>query len=456
MKKNNEFKELRKLSLPLILTQLGQVVVAVADNAMVGQVGSNYLAAGSFANSIFMLTMLFGMGMTLGITPIVGKLNGAKNEGAMARILSNAFFTKIGILTLLLLVSAVVYFCMPFMGQDVAIVKDASSYFILLTLSLIPLLFFFVFKQFAEGLGDTKLAMRITIIGNLLNIVLNYILIFGKFGAPALHLNGAGIATLISRFVMLLMVIWGFHRNDRLRPWLHAISYKSYSFFESRKLLKVGLPISFQLTAEASIFSLSGIMVGWIGASALAAYQVVVIISYCSFMVVNGFAQAVTIHVSTLLGSKSFARIKTTVFTSAKFTLILMVSLSLLFIAFRAPLIRAFTSDPEVLAIASKLMLLLIFYQISDGFQVLGMGILRGFTDVKYPMVVAIVSYMVIALPGGYLLGFTFDYGVGGVFMGLVIGLGLAAVFFAFRVMKRLNGLELESSKLLDKADSSL
>lgn len=437
----SELQQLYKLSIPLILTQLGQVIVAVADNAMVGQVNAQYLAAAAFANSIFVLIMFFGMGITLGITPLVGKHNGANEHDAIASILSNAFFTKIVITILLMLLSVGIYFCMPLMGQAEEVVQYASSYFILLILSLIPLLFFFVFKQFAEGLGDTKLAMRITIVGNLLNIVLNYIFIFGKFGVPQMNLDGAGWATLISRITMLGMMLWSCRHRPLLRPWLQSISLKKYSFAESKKLLHIGVPISLQMTAEASIFSLSGIMVGWLGAVSLAAYQIVTTISYCSFMIITGFAQAVTIHVSTLLGAKAFDRVRTSIISAAKVTFILMTGLSIIFIVFRFQFTHFFTTDSEVLAIASKLMILLVFYQLSDGFQVLGMGILRAFTDVKHPMVVAVISYFIIALPGGYLLGFVFDFGITGVWMGLVIGLSLAAVFFGIRVTKNMKTL---------------
>jgi len=444
LKKNLQKRELHhlyKLSIPLILTQLGQMIVAVADSAMVGQVGAKYLASAAFANNIFVLIMFFGMGITLGITPLVGKHNGANEQKAIAQILSNAFFTKIGITVALLLLAIGIYFCLPLMGQAEEVVQYASPYFVLLILSLIPLLFFFVFKQFAEGLGNTKLAMRITIVGNLLNIFLNYVFIYGKFGAPQMNLNGAGLATLISRITMLGMMLWTYRHNEILRHWLQSISIKKYSFVESKKLLHVGVPISLQMTAEASIFSLSGIMVGWLGSTGLAAYQVVTTISYCSFMIITGFSQAVTIHVSTLLGSKAFARARATVISSAKVTFILMSILSIIFIVFRYHLIRFFTADTEVLAIASKLMILLVFYQLSDGFQVLGMGILRAFTDVKHPMIVAIISYFVIALPGGYLLGFVFDFGISGVWMGLVIGLSLAAIFFGIRVIKNMRNL---------------
>lgn len=442
MKNNpNELKQLYKLSLPLILTQLGQMVVVLADSAMVGQVGSEYLAAAAFANNIFVLLMFFGMGITLGITPLVGKLNGANKHEDIARILSNAFFTKIGIAISLLLLSVIIYFCMPLMGQPEEIVTLASSYFILLVLSLVPLLFFFVFKQFAEGLGDTRLAMRITIIANLLNILLNYIFIYGKWGMPQLFLNGAGVATLISRVVMLLMIFYSYKFKPLLSPWLRSISIKKYSFVESKKLLHIGVPISLQMTAEASIFSLSGIMVGWLGAASLAAYQIVTTLSYCSFMIISGFAQAVTIHISTLLGAKAYQRVRRTVATSAKMTFLIMSALSVVFVVFRFQLTRFFTSDVEVLDIAARLMILLVFYQLSDGFQVLGMGILRAFTDVKHPMAVAIISYFMIALPGGYFLGFVFDFAVSGVWMGLVIGLGLAAIFFMARVIKNMKML---------------
>lgn len=442
----NEYRCLANLSIPLILTQAGQMVVAVADSAMVGRTGAQYLAASAFANNIFILIMLFGMGITLGITPLVGKLNGEKQPERIAQLLSNAFFTKIGTTFVLLLASAFIYLCMPHMAQPENVVRHALPYFILLVLSLIPLLFFFVFKQFAEGLGNTHIAMRITIVGNLLNVLLNYIFIFGKCGSPALFLTGAGVATLISRFAMLLMMLWGFSRNKELRPWLRTISFKKYSFSESKKLLHVGIPISLQMTAEASIFSLSGIMAGWLGEARLAAYQVVVTISYCSFMIITGFAQAVTIHISTLRGKKAYERIRCTIIDSGKITLITMLLMSLIFVLLRFQFVRFFIDDPIVLEIAARLMLLLVFYQLTDGFQVLGMGILRGFTDVKYPMVVAIISYLALALPGGYLLGFVFDYDVYGIWMGLVIGIGMAAIFFTRRVIQHLRELRLHSA----------
>ena len=439
--KKSELNHLYKLSIPLILTQLGQMIVVVADSAMVGQVGAKYLASAAFANNIFVLIMFFGMGITLGITPLIGKHNGANEKEAIVKILSNAFFTKIIITISLLALSVGIYYCLPLMGQTPEVVRYASPYFILLILSLIPLLFFFVFKQFAEGLGNTKLAMRITIIGNLLNILLNYIFIFGKFGAPQMNLNGAGLATFISRLTMLGMMLWSYYHSTNLRPFIKSISLKKYTFLESKRLLHVGVPISLQMTAEASIFSLSGIMVGWLGAVGLAAYQIVTTISYCSFMIITGFSQAATIHISTLLGAKAFQRVRMTIITSAKVTFLVMSTLSVIFIIFRFQFTRFFTGDVEVLAIASHLMILLVFYQLSDGFQVLGMGILRAFTDVKQPMVVAIISYFAIALPGGYFLGFVFDYGIGGVWMGLVIGLSLAAVFFGARVIKNMKSL---------------
>ena len=444
LNRNPELRPLVKLSIPLILTQLGQMIVHVADSAMVGQVSPVYLAASAFANNIFVLIMFLGMGITLGITPLVGKLNGAQDKEGIAQILSNSFFTKIGIIILLLLLSVAIYFCMPLMGQTKEVLTYASSYYILLTLSLIPLLFFYVFKQFAEGFGNTKLTMRITIIGNLINIILNYIFIFGKLGSPQMNLDGAGLATLISRILMLLMMLYSYRRNKALRPWLSAISIQKYSFRESIKLLHVGVPIALQMTAEASIFSLSGIMVGWLGTTSLAAYQVVTTISYCSFMIITGFSQAVTIHISTLLGSKAFLRVRNSIILSSKMTFLLMSTLSVLFLLFRFPLTRFFTQDSEVIAIASHLVVLLVFYQLSDGFQVLGMGILRAFTDVKHPMIVAFISYFILALPGGYALGFVFDFGVGGVWMGLVIGLSLAAIFFMARVLSNLKHLKLQ------------
>ena len=428
-----------RLAFPVVLSQAGQMVVALADTLMVGRLGAIQLAAASLANSIFVVGLVFGIGIVSGITPLVGKEYGAGNRPAAGGWLKNGLlvFAILAIIQVLLL--AVVVLVLPYLGQPPQVVELAIPYYLILVVSLIPFQIFIVFKQYAEGLGNTRIAMIITISANVVNILLNYIFIYGKLGFPAYGLSGAGYATLIARLIMPLSFVWFFFtlsyfQADRVHWKINPIKIKS-----AIKLISFGVPIAGQYVAEVLAFSLGSIMMGWLGAKALAAHQVVLSLASFTYMVSSGFAAATTIKVSHFRGQNRPGLARSSVFASLHQVLLFMGLSVTMFCIFRFKIPGLFVPDPEVIAIAGYLMLIAGMFQLFDGSQVVMLGALRGYEDVKIPMVVVLISYFIIALPVSYFFAFTVNLGPAGIWIGYLIGLMSVGItlFVRFRKLSR-------------------
>lgn len=434
-------KKITGLAIPLVLSQIGQVFVTLADNAMVGHAGKEYLAASSFANSVFTMILMFGMGITFGLTPLVGKSFGRKEFGQLQKLFHNSIFLNLSLSVILVIVGLVVGLFMPYMGQSEKVVALAQPYYYILLLSTLPLLHFFSIKQFAEGMENTKLAMILTVTGNVLNIIGNYILIYGKFGAPQLYLNGAGISTLLSRVFMMVGFIYVFKTRSVFKDFTLTFHLKEIEWKIQKRLLGIGSSIGLQMLIEAVIFSVGAIMVGWVGELYLASHQIAMSLSYFTFMIANGIAQATTIRISTLYGQKDLIQLRTTIKLSLIITVCYSSVCCILFFVLAKPLAAIFTNETEVIVEAAALIGMAAIYQIFDGLQVLGIGLLRGFADVKRPMIYAVASYLLIGIPGGYISAFTLGFGAQGVWVGFIIGLGSAAVLFWARTYKRMKVL---------------
>ena len=268
------YKRLLKLAMPLVLTQAGQTMVQLIDNAMVGRVGTTELAAASFANSIYIIIMLFGLGVFMGVTPLVGHARGAEDATRVASIMKNGFALSGILLVGITAISLALVWAMPHMGQPVEVVELAIPYYRILVFSTIPFLLFSLLKQVGEGLGNTILAMIATISANLVNIGLNYVLIYGKLGFPELGLMGAGYATLIARIIMPFILYAGFMRIQNTREYFKLMRTVQVTRAEVKHIFSVGLPIAGQLVMEVSAFALSSVMMGWLGAVALALPQI--------------------------------------------------------------------------------------------------------------------------------------------------------------------------------------
>ncbi|RCW29292.1 MATE family multidrug resistance protein [Marinilabilia salmonicolor] len=421
------------LAMPVMLAQAGQMVVVLADNLMVGQLGTVPLAAVSFANTVFVVGMVFGLGMVNGLTPLVGKAYGGGNKQLAASWFKQglyAFQAAGFVLTLLLWL---VGYLMPFMGQPADVVEVALPYYRVLVVSMIPFVLFFTFKQFAEGLGNTRIAMVITVSANLLNIFLNYIWIFGKLGFPAYGVMGAGYATLTARIVMPLLFMWVYFKFDFFRYYRRHIGETKFSWDKSLYLMRLGLPIGGQHFIEVLSFSLGSIMMGWLGAADLAAHQIVLSFASFTFMVAQGIAAATTVKVSQFVGQKRFNALRATVFASLHLVMALMGSGAILFIFGRNFIPGLFIDSGEVIAIAAGLMIVAAAFQLFDGLQVTMLGALRGLEDVNLPFGMLIVAYFVLALPVGYFFAFTLNVGPSGIWYGYLLGLFSISMFLLLR-----------------------
>ncbi|MGD1957931.1 MAG: MATE family efflux transporter [Fulvivirga sp.] len=424
------------LAYPVMISQVGHMMVNVADSVMVGQLGALPLAGASLANVIFHLLMTFGIGISYAITPLVAAADGEGNTARASEILKNGFLLNIitGILLFgLVLIGSPVLF---HLDQPQDVVTIAVPYLNIVTFSLIPLMVFQTFRQFAEGLSRTRQAMFIVIACNVINIGLNYLLIYGKAGFPELGLNGAGWASLISRIVLAVWMMSYIYFSKSFITFRNGFSIGFYSKKLIKRLINIGLPAGLQFVFEVGAFGFAVIMIGWIGTKALAAHQIAVNLAAVSYMAASGLSAAATIRVGNQLGRKDVPTLRAAAFTLYGMVITFMLACALIFILGRYYLPSLYIRDVEVVQIASSLVVIAGFFQLSDGIQVVSLGALRGLEDVKVPTLLTFIAYWVIALPIGYLLGFKFDLGAEGIWYGLLIGLTIVAMVMSIRFNK--------------------
>lgn len=427
------YKRNINLAVPVMITQAGQMVVQIADNIMVGHLGTAQFAGVSFSNNIFLMGMVFCICFTQGLTPFAGQNYGSGNFKEVTKYFQNSFILNTIMCSIVLLIMCAVIPFMDLMGQDADIIIYAKSYYRIMLISLVPFIMFFTIRNFSEGIGITKYAMYITVGANILNILLNWLLIFGKLGFPQMGVNGAALATLISRIAMLVaFVVVIFTLNDYKR----FTSLIGKPFVEKEKLmglLKTSTPIAFQGLIESTAFSLSGIMVGWFGKIALAGHQIAMTMSSFSFMVAQGIGAATTIRVSHQLGEKDYPATRKAGFAAMHLAVALMGLAGLVYILLRNYIPYLFTTDSEVIPVASTLLIICAGYQVFDALQLAGIASLRALMDVKIPLIFSTVSYYGVCLPVGYLLGCTFGIGPVGIWLGLMAGLMFASILFLYR-----------------------
>lgn len=428
-----EYSKTLRLAVPVALTQAGQLFVQIVDNAMVGHLGAVPLAGVAFGGNVFFFLFIFGLGLTVGITPLVGELYAQGKHRSSAQFLQNsvALYTLIGVLICAAQMAIVPLF--GYMNQPAEVIAAGTPYYRYLAWSIIPLMMFFSFRQFLEGVGNTRVEMVITIACNLLNVGLNWVFIYGNLGAPEMGAAGAGLATLISRTMMPLMVIGYFAFNQSYRRYLSFYHHDNWSGEKVRSLLSVGFPISVQMTLEGGAFAITGIMMGWLGTVALAANQIAILASNMAFLIVLSLGSATTIRVSHAYGVRDFAAIGRIVRSSWRIALVWNTTIAVAFVACRNVLPRLFTIDPAVIDMTGGLLIMVAAFQIFDGLQSTTLCVLRGMQDVKATSVVAFISYIVINIPVGYLFAFVLKLGPQGLWVGYVFGLGTAALLLISR-----------------------
>lgn len=427
------YRETKRLALPVIIAQIGQITVGLADSIMIGHLGKTPLAAASFANTLFSLPLIFGMGFAMAITPLIGNAFGKDDRKTLLALKRSAFISNMSMALLLSVAIIALYLAIPFMQQPASILPMAKPYFVIIGSSIIPLMVFLSGKQIAEGMSNTRTAMYITVTANILNITGNFLLIKGHLGLPALGLNGAGISTLFARIVMAILMVFAIRRMPILkRKSTDAPSDRIFPHLKS--LFKLGLPMGLHIFAEASAFIMAGIMMGWISETGLAAHQIVMSLSTFGFMLYQGIGVSTTIRISQLTARHVPALVKRASSASIQVVFVMVIVISSAFLLLRHWLPQLFTNEPDVIALASQLIVVLVFFQLFDAFQIIYSGILRGMADAKIPGLLTIISYFFVAIPFSYWAAFHGGFGEIGIWFGFPLGLGVCAVLFYFRI----------------------
>jgi multidrug resistance protein, MATE family len=431
-------RENLKLAVPVMLSNLGHILMAVSDNVMVGHIDTVSLAAAGLATVIFNVLLLFGIGVSYAITSLVAEAAGEKNEMRIIDTLRHGLVINIITAVVLALVIVAGKNVLFHINQPEEVVSRSIPYLNIITFSLIPVMIFQSFKQFAEGLGNTRVALFVVMTANVINIGLNYVLIYGHLGFPAYGLEGAGWATLLSRMFMALTIALYIYYHPSFRKYRIAFRPGSYTRTLFRKMLNLGLPSGVQFIFEVAAFDFSLVMMGWLGTPVQAAHQIVINLASLSYMVTAGLAAAATVRVGYFFGSNERKNVAGASWSLLAMGLALMFCFALIFIAGRNFLPALYVNDPEVISIASSLLIIAGLFQLSDGAQVICNGALRGLQDVHVPSVFIFISYWVIGLPLGYWLAFSLGYGANGIWSGLLIGLTLTAMAMFWRLRRLL------------------
>ena len=436
-----KIKEILRIGLPIMLGQACVIILAFADNIMIGWHSVDELAASSFVNNIMNLFIMTELGFATGMTPMIGAHNGTGNVKGIGETVKNGIVVNgiIGAISLVIL--AVIYFNLSHFGQEPELLPLIRPYFIIVGISTVFALGFNVLKQFTDGICRPMISMTLLMLGNLFNIFGNWVLIYGKLGFPEMGLTGAGISTLVSRVLILIVFAAFIFKAKRMKEYAASIKEALLSRVEMKSVLKMGYPVGIQMALESSTFTFAAIMAGWLGVLELAAHQVVITISQLFFLMMQGLSFAVSILVSNAFGRKDISAVKEYARKGYLMTLVISATLSVLLYCFRYQAAGIFSDSPEVTAMAVSLFFLLFAYQFGDGLQICFANVLRGIQDVKPIMYAAFVSYYLIAIPSAYLLGFKAGFGIQGIWMGFPIGLTLAGIFFYTRYRRDLRRL---------------
>ena len=425
-----------------MLGMVGHIMVSFADNIMVGQLGAKELAAVSLGNSFFFIAMSLGVGFATAITPLVAEADSSKNTRAVTSSLKHGLILCVCISLALLLGMLFSVPLMEKMNQPNDVVVIAMPYLKIIAISIVPLVIFEGLKRFSDGLSKTKYPMYAAVFSNALNIILNYLLIFGMFGFPKLGIIGAGIGTLISRILMVLFIILIFFNKDKIKTYFLNIDFLKTEKIVFKKIFNLGFPSALQMLFEVGIFTAAIWLSGTLGKIYQAANQIAFNLSAITFMVGVGLGVAAMIRVGNQKGLSDFISLRRIAISVFILTILIEIIFAIIFLVFNEwlPTLYLETNNPEkimenseVILIASQLLIIVALFQIFDGLQVAILGALRGMQDVKVPTLIAFISYWVIGFPICYYLGLHTPLKSVGIWIGLLIGLGSASLLLFIR-----------------------
>lgn len=432
-KYTSEFKNNIKLATPVMIGSLGHLLVGLIDDVMVGQLGAVELAATSLGNSIVFIALSVGLGFSFAITPLIAE---SDSEGDVKK--GRLIFQHGILLTTIMGIVMVVFliFLKPILyhlDQPEEVVALAIPYYEIISLSMIPLMVFQGFKQFTDGLAQTKYAMHATIVANVINVVLNFALIYGLWIFPRLELVGAAIGTLVSRVAMVFFIYFVLSRKEIFKSYLIRLKFAEIKKEVLKKIIGLGFPTALQMLFEVGLFGATVVLAGTFGTFSQAANQIALKLSSTTFMIAVGIGVAATVRVGNQKGLRNFVELRRIAFSNFLLVFFMMSLFSIAFLLLKDILPLAFTDNIEVIEIASSLLIAAAIFQLSDGIQAVVLGGLRGLQDVNIPSIITFIAYWIIGFPICYYLGAILEMGSFGIWVGLIAALTSSATMLFIR-----------------------
>jgi MATE family multidrug resistance protein len=422
------------LALPLVVGQVSQMLMGLADTLMIGRLGTVQLAASAFANNVLHLPFMFGVGMSIAVSVRVSQARGANEPDRARAALRHGLYICLGLGLLTMLLAFALLPVFPYFGQEEEVIKAVPVYFLTLALSMTPAMAAMAVKNHSDAMNRPWPAFGVIFAGVLLNVFLNWVFIYGNLGAPRWELEGAGFATLLARaatfagLIILCVTLPGF------RDWVPRHWFRPPEWPAVRRLVKIGLPASIQIFAEVSAFVAATLVIGSLGTEALASHQVAITCAATVFMVPLGVSMALTVRIGEAWGAKEFVRWRAIVVSGWGFAVTFTLFSAGGFLIFRHDIAAGFLTEPEAAALTASLLIVAAAFQMSDSLQIISAGCLRGLNDVNIPAGIAFFAYWVIALPLGWFLTFHGGMGVHGMWWGITLGLTLTSIFLGVRI----------------------
>ncbi len=432
-----ESRQTLRLALPLMIGQLSQMLMGVVDTVMVGHLGVKDLAALTFANSLFHVPFVFGIGLLTSVSVMTSNSRGADDAARVRGSCRHGLYLSVALGLLVAAVSWGFSYRLDVFGQPDEVTARTTVFFRIIMISVIPALASIALKNHADALNRPWPPFWIFLGGVGLNVVLNWVMIYGKLGCPALGFEGAAWATLIARVaIVVVMVIWLLNARG-LRDWVPYRWFRTPNFGDVRQLLSIGFPASIQMACEVTAFSLAGLIMGRFGAGAMAAHQIAITLAATAFMLPLGLSMALTVRMGEAFGAGENARLQAIAVSgwllAAGYSLVGAAA----FFGLGKFLASLFISAPDVINLAAALLVIVGVFQLFDSLQVVSSAMLRGLCDAKVPAVMGFVAYWLVGLPVGALLSFGFRMGATGVWWGLAAGLFGACITLGPRLWNR-------------------
>jgi len=447
------------LAVPVMITQAGQIMVNLVDNFMVGGLGGNFdyikdenigkvaLGAVSLGNAVFITALVVAFGFSFAMSPLIAAADAKHNKGRVGRIFSHGMVLNMILAIALLIILESIMPLLYYMGQPPDVIEKTIPFLSIMAWSMIPIMIFQSFRQFSEGLSLTIPVTIATIIGNVVNIVLNYGWIYGHWGFPRLEVDGAGWGTFCARIAMLISLVITLMAFKKTKTYLKEVSFRKFNKNIFRKIISMGVPTALTSFFEISAFAGAAFICGYafssdlaeqqLAKTNLAAHQIAISLASTTFMMCTGLGVAATVRVGNQLGLKDFKTLREAGWSAICMVTAFMMLCGILMVIFRFDLPTFYLNNQAVILLAAKLLIVAAFFQLSDGIQLVALGALRGMQDVKIPSIITFISYWLIAIPLGVTLAIYFEMRAFGMWIGLGFGLTMSALLLLLRYHKQ-------------------